>query len=197
MSNRPKKGKPLHMLDARRRGMTKPIFATDKQLLVPRQSERVLHYTGKTDKGRYDTEASLLKIPTDKPIGLFLDDERFPDQVTRCKAEKDIHWCIVRTVEEGIAFTEACIERGIKISMVSLDWDLSSAYDGYSGKTGETFLNIFWDMIQEAAAKSNHPIEIGEFRGLYIHSQAHDSVLTGMYNKRREFMDWYDRICHG
>lgn len=197
MSNRPKKGKALHMLDARRRGLTKPIFAHEQHKHGARSEVRILEYTGKVSSSRFNESSTGYKIPTDKPIGLFLDDERFPDQVSRCKAEKDIHWCIVRTVEEGIAFTEACIERGIKISMVSLDWDLSSAYNGYIGKTGETFLNIFWDMIQEAAAKSNHPIEIGEFRGLFIHSQAHEDMLEGMYNKRREFMRWYDDICYG
>lgn len=194
MSNRPKKGKPLHMLDGRRRGLTKSIFAQEQKTVIPRQSGRTLEYVGKVDRARYDTELMLKRIPKDKPIGLFLDDERFPDQVERCRSIPDIHWCIVRDMEEGKAFTKAVIEQGLKISIVSLDWDLSSVGCTY---TGDHFFEWFWDYVRMYVHQPEKFPLPEDFLGVFIHSQAHESMLETMHQRRRDFNRWHRDIYYG
>lgn len=187
MSNKPKKGKGLHMLDRRARGLDKPKVSTanrsngktnvgtighvDQEVS---RTDRVLYYTGKTTYA--DRKAAMNEQRQNNPHlqqnGLFLDDERRVGDVRWAYTQaRHVAWWIVRSYDEAVMVVDGWIKDGTSIDRMSLDYCLSE-YGFSNAKTGKDFMLWFIERVKAEKANPNSTMNLGpEFFDINVHSQ--------------------------
>lgn len=187
MSNKPKKGKGLHMLDRRARGLDKPKVSTANrnnnsvnvgtighQDYEETCTDRVLYYSGKTTY--QDRKLAMLAHQQHNPHlcqnGLFLDDERRVGDVRWAYAQaRHVAWWVVRSFEEAVMVVEGWISDGTSIDRMTLDYCLSEFGAGHE-KTGKDFMLWFIERIKAEKANPNSTMNLGpEFFDINVHSQ--------------------------
>lgn len=187
MSNKPKKGKGLHMLDRRARGLDKPKVSTinrtsgmtnvgtrnnlDHELV---RADRVLYYTGKTTYAQ--RKAAMDEQRQNNPHliqnGLFLDDERRVGDVRWAYTQsRHVAWWVVRSYDEAVMVVDGWIKDGTSIDRMSLDYCLSE-YATFDAKNGKDFMLWFIDRVKAEKANPKSTMNLGpEFFDINVHSQ--------------------------
>lgn len=187
MSNKLKKGKGLHMLDRRKRGLDKPKVTTVSRnngmtnvgTIGHRDhgdvsTDRVLYYTGKTTYA--DRKAAMDDYKQNNPRlhqnGLFLDDDRRVGDVRWAYSQaRHVAWWVVRSYDEAVEVVEGWIKDGTSIDRMSLDYCLSE-FGGSREKTGKDFLLWFIERVKAEKANPNSTMNLTpEFFDINVHSQ--------------------------
>lgn len=187
MSNKPKRGKGLHMLDRRARGLIKPNVSATKRTngmtnvgtighhdYEESRTDRVLYYTGKTTYA--DRKAAMDEYKKNNPSrqqnGLFLDDDRRVGDVRWAYTQaRHVAWWVVRSYEEAVMVVEGWIKDGTSIDRMSLDYCLSVNVFDYQ-KTGKDFLLWFIERVKAEKADPYSTLNLGpEFFDINVHSQ--------------------------
>ena len=111
-------------------------------------------------------------------IGLFLDDERVPADVTWVKyCDSNIDWVIVRTQKEFIA---AIVENSAKVELISFDHDLQDFAEDGEEMTGYTCIKWLIDHCMDSGMKlpncvfhTQNPIGRGNMESYYLNAKRH------------------------